>query len=103
FVQYTQGTASNDASMKLDARTRLDNYRVQFDDFITGANPNLTKGSVAEALKPHVANLLGMIDAQGAKDQPRAYGLLKAAGDHSQMLADTLADAIAKQFPDKFK
>ncbi len=103
FLQYAQGTANNDAGVKLDARTRLDNYRTQFDAFITGANPNLPSGSVAEALKPHVNNLLAMMDAQGAKDQAKAYSLLKAASDHSQTLAKTLADAIAKQFPNRFK
>lgn len=36
------------------------------------------------------------------KDQAKAYTALRTAAGHMQAIADPLADAIAKQFPDRF-
>lgn len=102
FVEYTQGVAANDAAKKQKALSDLDGYRRDFDAFITGANPNLPKGAVAELLKPHVALTTAAIDAQGAKDAPTAFAKLKEAADHMHMIGDPLAAAVAQQFPDKF-
>ena len=92
-----------DLCAKLDARTRLDNWRGVFDAFVSKAVPSLAAGAVAEDLKTHISNLLAAMDAQGAKDQAKTYSSLKTAADNSQTLANRLADAMAKQFPDKFK
>jgi hypothetical protein len=43
-----------------------------------------------------------VIDAQASKDQPRAYMAVRTAAGHMQQIADPLAEAIVKQFPDKF-
>ena len=102
FVNYTQSAAKADEAGKKKALADLDGYRADFDAFITGANPNVPKGAIAEGLKPHVAHLSAMIDAQAAKDQVKAFGLLKQAAEHAPMLGDVLAGAIVKQFPDKF-
>ncbi len=102
FVNYTQSAAKADEAGKKKAQADLDGYRADFDAFITGANPNVPKGAIAEGLKPHVAHLSAMIDAQAAKDQVKAFGFLKQAAEHAPMLGDVLAGAIVKQFPDKF-
>lgn len=101
FVEYTQAAAKNDTAGKQKATAQLDGYRADFDAFLTGANPNLPKGAVAELLVSHVTGLEAMIDAQAAKD-PAWSDKAKTAATHSQKIADALAAAIAKQFPDKF-
>ena len=101
FVAYTQAAAKNDTAGKAKADADLDGYRKDFDAFITGANPNLPKGAVADLLVGHVKGLEAMIDAQAAKD-PTWPDKAMIAADHSQKIADPLAGAIAKQFPDKF-
>ena len=101
FVAYTQAAAKGDAAGKAKADADLDGYRKDFDAFITGANPNLPKGAVADLLVNHVKGLEAMIDAQAAKD-PTWPDKAMVAADHSQKIADPLAGAIAKQFPDKF-
>ena len=101
FVAYTQAAAKGDAAGKTKADADLDGYRKDFDAFITGANPNLPKGAVADLLVSHVKGLEAVIDAQAAKDPTWADKAMVAA-DHSQKIADPLAGAIAKQFPDKF-
>jgi hypothetical protein len=101
FVAYTQAAAKNDAAGKGKADADLDGYRKDFDAFISGANPNLPKGAVADILVGHVKGLESVIDAQAAKDATWPDKAMTAAG-HSQKIADPLSGAIAKQFPDKF-
>ncbi|HVR88152.1 MAG TPA: hypothetical protein VHG53_01235 [Candidatus Limnocylindria bacterium] len=101
FVAYTQAAAKGDAAGKAKADADLDGYRKDFDAFITGANPNLPKGAVADLLVNHVKGLEALIDAQAAKD-PTWPDKAMVAADHSQKIADPLSGAIAKQFPDKF-
>ena len=43
-----------------------------------------------------------VIDAQASKDQAKTFATLRTAAGHMQMIADPLAEAIVKQFPDKF-
>ena len=100
FVDYTLGAAAKDQAKKDKAKTDLDGYRKDFDAFLSGANPNLPKGAVADLLVPHVTGLFAVIDAQAAKD-PMVADKIKTVASHSQKIADPLSGAIAKQFPDK--
>lgn len=102
FVAYTQGAAKGDAAAKAKAAADLEGYRKDFDAFLTGANPNLPKGAVAELLVPHVQHIAAAVDGIAAGDLAKGFDSLKVAADHSQKIADPLAGAIAKQFPDKF-
>ena len=101
FVDYTMGAAAKDQAKMAKAKTDLDGYRADFDAFITGANPNLPKGAVADLLVTHVSSLFAVIDAQAAKD-PTFIDKIKVSAAHSQKIADPLAGAISKQYPDKF-
>jgi hypothetical protein len=101
FVDYTTGKATKDQAKVTKAQQDLDGYRADFDAFLTGANPNLPKGSVAQELIGHVQTLEAAIDAQAAKDMSQ-YDKLAVAATHMPMTADVLAGAIAKQFPEKF-
>jgi len=76
---------------------------VDFGAFLQSANPNLPKSVVADLVKHHVVTLKTVIDAQAAKDPDKAYVALRTAAGHMQMIADPLAEAIVKQFPDKFR
>lgn len=102
FVDYTQAVAANDTAKKTKALADLDAYRTDFDVFLSGANPNLPRGAVAELLKPHVTGLAMAIDAQAANDPTRAYMLLREAAAHMPMIGDPLTEAIVKQFPQRF-
>ena len=101
-VDYTVGVASGDRAKQDKAVNDLVGYGQDFGAFLSGANPNLPKSMVAELVKHHVVTLKNVIDAQAAKDQAMAYTALRAAAGHMAMLADPLAEAIVKQFPDKF-
>jgi hypothetical protein len=101
-VDYTTGVATNDQAKQTRAVNDLVQYTQDFGAFLSSANPNLPKGAVADLVKTHVLTLKDVIDAQAAKDQAKAYRSLRTAAGHMQMIADPLAEAIAKQFPQRF-
>ena len=101
-VDYTVGVAGNDKAKQDKAVGDLVNYTQDFGAFLSSANPNLPKSVVADLVKHHVVTLKDVIDAQASKDPARAYSALRSAAGHMQMIADPLAEAIVKQFPDRF-
>jgi hypothetical protein len=101
FVSYTVGGVKGDKAMQAKAKSDLDGYRADFGAFLASANPNLTKDAVADALVPHVDSTFDAIDSVVAKNADQ-FMKLKEAADKMPVLSNTLAGAIAKQFPDKF-
>jgi hypothetical protein len=101
-VDYTVGVASNDQAKADKAVGELVGYTEDFGAFLASANPGLPKNVVADLVKHHVVTLKEVIDAQASKDPVRAYMALRTAAGHMSMIADPLAEAIVKQFPDKY-
>jgi plastocyanin len=101
-VDYTVGKATTDEMKQQKAVQDLVGYTQDFGAFLSGANENLPKDVVAELVKSHVLTLKDVIDAQAAGDNPAVYASLRMAMGHMKMVADPLADATAKKFPDKF-
>ena len=101
-VDYTVGVATRDTAKADKAVNDLVGYAQDFGAFLSSANPNLPKAVVAELVKHHVVTLKSVIDAQAAKDPAKAYMAIRTAAGHMSMIADPLADAIVKQFPEKF-
>src|SRR5579859_7178268 len=102
FVDYAMGAAAKDEAKKVKARADLDGYRNDIDAFLTGANPNLPKGAVAQLLAAHVDHLKTVIDDMVAGDTAGAYDMLYMAAHQTEEIMDPLSAAIVKQFPDKF-
>ena len=100
-VDYTVGAATGDRAKQDRAVTDLVGYTQDFGAFLASANPYLPKAVVADLVKHHVLTLKDVIDAQATKDQSRAFTALRTGAGHMQMIADPLAGAIVKQFPDK--
>jgi hypothetical protein len=101
-VDYTVGLASKDQAKSDKAVGDLVQYTEDFGAFLASANPNLPKKVVAALVKDHVLTLKAVIDAQAKMDSKASFLALRAAASHMQMIADPLAEAIAKQFPAKF-
>ncbi|HEY6199758.1 MAG TPA: hypothetical protein VI231_14190 [Candidatus Binatia bacterium] len=101
-VDYTVGLATKDKAKQTKAVNELVGYTDDLGAFLSSANPNLPKATVAELVKGHILTLKDVIDAQAAKDYNKTYMLLRTATGHMHMIADPLADAIVKQFPDRY-
>ena len=101
-VDYTVGAATKNPAKQQKAVEDLVGYSEDFGAFLASANPNLPKDVAAGLVKDHILTLKPVIDAQAAGDQPKVYTLLRFATGHMRMIADPLAEAIVKQFPQKF-
>jgi hypothetical protein len=102
FVDYTLAKAKGSKKGQEKAVNNLVQYASDFGAFLNSATPALPKEAVAELVKMHILSLKDVVDAQAKKDQKLAYAKIREAAHHMQMIADPLADAIIKQFPDKF-
>ena len=96
-----------------DAQHKADNAGVQqamaslisnageIAKFLAGANPNLPEDAVRGLLVAHGAHHAAQIQQLMAGDTAGEAGTWKAMQAHMDVIADALAGAIAKQFPDK--
>jgi hypothetical protein len=101
-VDYTTGVATKDKAKADKAVQDLLGYANDFGAFLNSASPALPTGVVADLVRGHIVGLKAVIDAQAAGDQSGAYRQAREAAAHMQMIADPLAGAIAKQFPNRF-
>jgi hypothetical protein len=100
-VDYTTGVATKDQAKADKAVADLTAYTQEIGAFFNSAN-GLPKDAVASLIGEHVLTLKSVIDAQAAGNQPKVYGDLRAAMGHMPMVADPLAEATVKKFPDQF-
>jgi hypothetical protein len=101
-VDYTTGVATKDMAKQDKAVNALVGYTQSFGAFLAAANPNLPKDVVAGLVKEHVLTLKAVVDAQAMKDPVKTYTAARSAAAHMAMIANPLADAIIKQFPQKY-
>ena len=102
FVDYTVATAKKDRAGQRRAVSNLKSYTGAFSAFLAKAT-KLPQRAVFASISEHVAQLKGQVDAYNRGDYRRAYRIERDAYAHMFMTGDTLAAAIAKQFPAKFR
>lgn len=100
-VDYTTGVATKNKAKQDKAVQDLLGYATDFGAFLHSACPGLPTSVVADLVRGHITSLKTVIDAQAGND-PAVYNNIRTAASHMQMIADPLAAAIAKQFPDRF-
>jgi hypothetical protein len=101
-VDYTVGVTTKDKAKQDKAVADLVAYTDDLAAFLAAANPNLPRAVVADLVKHHVVTLKEVIDVQAAGDQTKAWKSVRTAAGHMAKIADPLAAAITKQFPQKF-
>jgi hypothetical protein len=101
-VDYSAGLVIKNTAMQEKAVNDLIAYSQEFGAFLNSASPSLPADVVAELVKGHILSLKAVIDARAAGDQTKAFTDLRSAVAHMQMISDAQAEAIVKQFPDKF-
>lgn len=102
IVEYTKAVAMKDRAKAEKAVQDLLGYAKDFGAFLAAANPNLPADVVAELVRGHAGSFKAMIDAQALGDQVAAFAKQREAAAHMSRIADPLAAAIAKQFPNRF-
>jgi hypothetical protein len=71
--------------------------------FLSAANPNLKIGAVKELLYMHLKMVADDLTASLAKDWDARIVSIDDGVTHIILMADTISDAVVKQFPEKFK
>ena len=102
FVDYTVALAKKDKAGQNKAVANLQGYTAKQANFLATAT-GLPASALRTSLLEHVLQLKGSLDAYNAKNYTRSERLAREAYHHMGMTADTLAAAIAKKFPAKFK
>lgn len=71
--------------------------------FLSGANPYLPEDAVFGLLSAHGAHHVAQINQIAANDFRDEARTWQAMRNHMLVIADSITDALAKQFPDRFR
>ncbi len=94
--------AGADAKKQEAAIEKLTDNAGEIATFLSGANPNLPRDAVLSLLAAHGGHHVTQIQQLRAKQYEPEAQTWEAMKGHMYTIADTLAGAIAKQFPAKF-
>jgi hypothetical protein len=97
----TDARAKNDKAGADKAMSDLVANAGEIAKFLAGANPNLPEDTVRGLMLAHGAHHQKQIDLIMSGDTAGEAAEWTAMQAHMDMIADALAGAIAKQFPDK--
>jgi Spy/CpxP family protein refolding chaperone len=99
---YLDATRAGDKAAQDAASKQLSDNAGQIATFLSGANPNLPAPTVRGLFTAHGAHHMQQIQQLKARQYDEEAKTWSAMKDHMYVIADALAGAIAKQFPEKF-
>lgn len=97
----TDARTMDDDAAATTAMADLNANAGEIAKFLAGANPNLPEDAVRGMMLAHGAHHVQQIQQIMAGDMAAEATSWTAMQEHMDMIADALAAAIAKQFPDK--
>lgn len=101
--EYSEATVSESKSRQDAALARLASNADDIDVFFNGVNPhNLQKGTVRGLIAAHGSHHVLQINQYKKKEYAKLEATWPMMRQHVYVIADTLATALAKQFPAKF-
>jgi len=101
-MYYTSAFSGNESG-KRAAVEALTKNAMEIAEFLSSANPYLAREAVFSLLRDHAIQAMKQADllSQGRiSDESQIYAAMR---NHLIVIADAIAEAITKQFPDKFK
>lgn len=100
--EYSEATVAENKSKQDAALARLASNSEDFGTFFSGINPHLPESTVKGLIAAHGAHHVLQINQYKKKDYAHLDETWKTMRAHVYVIADTLMDAIVKQFPGKF-
>lgn len=100
---YLDGARAGDKAATEAAMGKLLANADAIAKFLSGANPNLPYDTLHGLLAAHGSHHVQQIQEFKAGQWEAEAKTWAAMKDHMYVIADALADGIAKQFPDKFR
>ena len=98
---YLDASIAKNARKQTEATTALISNAAEIATFLSSANEYLPKDAVEGLLKAHGAHHIAQIQQLQAKDYAGEAQTWATMTQHMYVIADAIADALAKQFPAK--
>lgn len=100
---HADATIAGHLDQSKDAAVKLTANAAQISEFLSGANPNLSRQSLDSLLTAHGAHHLQQNQQLAKGDRASEARTWDAMRTHIYAISDALAQALAKQFPEKFR
>lgn len=100
--EYSEATLAGNKLQQDAALDRLSSNADEIADFLSHLNPYLRKEIVRGLISTHGAHHVLQINQYKAKDYAPLGATWPMMRQHIYVIADTMATALVKQFPDKF-
>ena len=101
-VDLIKAAKAGDKAGQQQADSRWQQNAMQIADFLSKANPNWPKDTLADLMKKHLSTTTNEVVARLNKDWDADVRAFDEVYEHILHMADALSDGIVKQFPDKF-
>ena len=98
LISWSRAHAAGDAAGEAAARATMLDFRTAFSSFLHKANPRLSGDAEAHAVQLHLDQLTSFVDQNYAQ----VFATARAAYGHMFEFGDSLAAAIAAQFPKRY-
>jgi hypothetical protein len=95
---YLDASIAKDAKKRTEATTALTSNASEIASFLSSANEYLPKDTVEGLLKAHGSHHIAQIEQSQAKDYAGEAQTWATMTRHMYVIADAIADALAKQF-----
>ena len=102
-VDVVKGAKSGDKAALDAANKKWSDNAMEIAAFLAKANPNWPRLALEDMMKKHLSTTTDEVVARLHKDWDADAKAYDAVYDHILKMADTLAEGIAKQFPEKIK
>jgi len=100
--EYSEATTAGNKSLQDAALARLASNAKDFGVFMSGINPHLSESTARGLIGAHGAHHVLQINQYKKKDYAHLDETWKMMREHVYVIADTLTEALVKQFPNKF-
>ena len=100
--EYSEATIAGNTSQQDAALARLASNADDFGAFFSGINPYLSESTARGLIAAHGAHHVLQINQYKKKDYAHLDETWKMMREHVYVIADTLTEALVKQFPEKF-
>ena len=101
-VDVIKAAKGGDKAGLQQADSRWQQNGQQIAEFLSKANPNWPRATLADMMKMHLSTTTDEVVARLNKDWSGDMRAFDAVYDHILKMSDALSDGIVKQFPDKF-
>jgi hypothetical protein len=98
---YLDASIAKDARKRTETTTALTSNASEIASFLSSANEYLPKDTVEGLLKAHGAHHIAQIEQLRVRDYAGEAQTWATMTRHMNVIADAIADALAKQFPAK--